>query len=56
MSVPLGNVAISKNDGANMLKRPSSGKGWQTRTPRIKHLNGKQLRAYALLMDDELDE
>lgn len=24
--------------------------------PGIKHLNGKQLRAYALLMDDELDE
>ncbi|EFJ8467096.1 DUF927 domain-containing protein [Escherichia coli] len=50
------NHAASVLHGANMLKRPSSGKGWQTRTPRIKHLNGKQLRAYALLMDDELDE
>ncbi|EAC1644774.1 DUF927 domain-containing protein [Escherichia coli] len=50
------NKAAKVLHGANMLKRPSSGKGWQTRTPRIKHLNGKQLRAYALLMDDELDE
>lgn len=46
------NQAARVLHGVNMLKRPSSGKGWQTRTPRIKHLNGKQLRAYALLMTD----
>ncbi|ASA50338.1 DUF927 domain-containing protein [Salmonella enterica] len=38
---------------AGILKPPRSGKGWQVKTPRIKHINNRQLRAYALLLVDE---
>ena len=42
---------------AGMLKKPASGKGWQTRTPRIRHMNNRQLRAYAVwLVDDSEPE
>lgn len=36
-----------------LIRRPKSGEGWQVKTPRIKHLNNKQVRAYALLLVDE---
>lgn len=42
-----------------MLQKPSSGKGWQTRTPRLKHLNGLQRRVYAVLLmtaDENVDD
>ncbi|EOX7805702.1 DUF927 domain-containing protein [Escherichia coli] len=35
---------------AGMLKKPTSGKGWQIRTPRLKHLKGARLRVYGLLL------
>ncbi|EAP0944964.1 DUF927 domain-containing protein [Salmonella enterica] len=47
------NKAASTLYKAGMLKVPRSGKGWQVKTPRIKHINNRQLRAYALLLVDE---
>lgn len=47
------NKVASVLHNAGMLKRPASGKGWQVKTPRIKHLNNKQLRAYAVVLIDE---
>lgn len=42
---------------AGMLKKPSSGNRWQVKTPRLKHLDNIQQRAYALFFvtseDDE---
>ncbi|WP_409339890.1 DUF927 domain-containing protein [Lelliottia wanjuensis] len=38
---------------AGMLKKPTSGKSWQNRTPRIRHMNNRQLRAYAVLLVDD---
>ncbi|EFG3636862.1 DUF927 domain-containing protein, partial [Escherichia coli] len=40
---------------AGMLKRPSSGRGWQIRTPRLKHLKGARLRVYGLLLAQDHD-
>ena len=37
---------------AGMLRKPASDKGWQVKTPRIKHLNNSQIRAYAVLLID----
>ncbi|MDR3105688.1 MAG: DUF927 domain-containing protein [Yokenella regensburgei] len=41
-----------------MLQKPGSGKGWQIRTPRLKHLNGAQCRVYGVLLTtpDETEE
>lgn len=39
-----------------MLKRPASGKNWQIRTPRLKHLNNARPWAYVLLFAPETDE
>lgn len=47
------NKVASVLHDAGMLKRPASGKGWQVKTPRIKHLNNRQLRAYAVVLIDE---
>lgn len=41
---------------AGMLKRPTSGRSWQSRTPRIRHMNNRQLRAYAVLLVDDDSE
>lgn len=38
---------------AGMLKKPTSGRSWQCRTPRIRHMNNRQLRAYAVLLVDD---
>lgn len=38
---------------AGMLKKPGGDKGWQIKTPRIRHMNNRQLRAYAVLLVDE---
>ncbi|EKS6932071.1 MULTISPECIES: hypothetical protein [Enterobacter] len=38
---------------AGMLKMPASGRSWQSRTPRIQHMNNRQLRAYAVLLVDD---
>ncbi|WP_240088152.1 DUF927 domain-containing protein [Escherichia coli] len=38
---------------AGMLKKPASGRGWQIRTPRLKHLKGARLRVYGLLLTQE---
>lgn len=38
---------------AGMLKKPASGRSWQSRTPRIRHMNNRQLRAYAVLLVDD---
>ncbi|EEW5075292.1 DUF927 domain-containing protein [Escherichia coli] len=42
---------------AGMLKKPDNERGWQIRTPRLKHLKGAQLRAYGMWLtrDDEED-
>lgn len=41
---------------AGMLKKPSSGKNWQIRTPRLKHLNNARPWTYVLLFAPELEE
>ena len=38
---------------AGMLKKPTSGKGWQVKTPRIRHMNNRQLRVYAVLLVED---
>ncbi|AYN29011.1 DUF927 domain-containing protein [Buttiauxella sp. 3AFRM03] len=39
-----------------MLKKPASGKNWQIRTPRLKHLNDARPWAYVLLFAPEHEE
>jgi len=34
---------------SGMLKKPAHGKGWQVKTPRLKHLNNAQPWTYVLL-------
>lgn len=41
---------------AGMLKKPTSGRGWQGRTPRLKHQNNARQRAYILLFAPEQEE
>ena len=41
---------------AGMLKKPTSGKNWQIRTPRLKHLNNARPWAYVLLFAPESEE
>ncbi|EKT7306803.1 DUF927 domain-containing protein, partial [Escherichia coli] len=40
---------------AGMLRKPASGRGWQIRTPRLKHLKGARLRVYGLLLTQDHD-
>lgn len=41
---------------SGMLKKPGHGKGWQIKTPRLKHLNNTQPWTYVLLFAPELTE
>ncbi|MFA9593070.1 DUF927 domain-containing protein [Citrobacter telavivensis] len=41
---------------SGMLKKPGHGKGWQVKTPRLKHLNNAQPWTYVLLFAPELTE
>lgn len=41
---------------AGMLKKPASGKNWQIRTPRLKHLNNARPWTYVLLFAQEPEE
>ncbi len=41
---------------AGLLRKPASGKGYQTLTPRLRHLNGQRLRSYLLVQLDESEE
>lgn len=41
---------------AGMLKKPASGKNWQIRTPRLKHLNNARPWTYVLLFAPESEE
>lgn len=41
---------------SGMLKKRIHGKGWQIKTPRLKHLNNAQPRTYVLLFTPELAE
>ncbi|AKW15009.1 DUF927 domain-containing protein [Salmonella enterica] len=41
---------------AGMLKKPTSGKAWQIRTPRLKHQNNARQWAYVLLFAPEHEE
>ncbi|WP_234262566.1 DUF927 domain-containing protein [Klebsiella aerogenes] len=41
---------------AGMLRKPASGKNWQIRTPRLKHLNNARPWTYVLLFAPELEE
>ena len=41
---------------SGMLKKPAHGKGWQVKTPRLKHLNNAQSWTYVLLFAPELAE
>ncbi|BEM35534.1 hypothetical protein SME06J_42260 [Serratia marcescens] len=41
---------------AGMLKKPTSGKNWQIRTPRLKHLNNARPWTYVLLFAPESEE
>ncbi len=41
---------------AGMLKKPASCKGWQMRTPRLKHLNNARQWTYCLSFPDEGNE
>ncbi|NDO80214.1 DNA primase [Citrobacter sp. NCU1] len=40
---------------AGMLKKPASGKGWQIRTPRLKHQNNARQWTYVLLFAPETE-
>ncbi|MCX8984204.1 DUF927 domain-containing protein [Citrobacter portucalensis] len=41
---------------AGMLRKPASGKNWQIRTPRLKHLNNARPWTYVLLFAPESEE
>lgn len=51
ISAPFNKDTVAKVlHDAGMLQKPSIGRGWQTRTPRLKHLNGAQIRVYAVML------
>lgn len=41
---------------AGMLRKPGNGKGWQLKTPRLKHLNNAQPWTYVMIMAPGLDK